>query len=223
MQLSYALRERGLDVPLCIDEAELRCALRKADAGRFEIPLSASHDRTPTATAGDSIRRDVVSAEAIPISCEGTSVPAESSQISPVSATTDTTTVLGFQNVSFSYPAYGGGRKRGKAQASAPLDGYVLRNLSFDLREGECLGIVGPTGSGKSTLLQLCKGLLAPIEGSILSHDRNLTQNAAGCESHHIGITPGRKSSRVSRRWISGTSPGVMPMRWPTMRIIVPG
>ncbi len=43
----------------------------------------------------------------------------------------------------------------------------VLKNISFDLREGELLCIVGPSGCGKSTLLSLIAGLLKPGKGKI--------------------------------------------------------
>jgi NitT/TauT family transport system ATP-binding protein len=43
----------------------------------------------------------------------------------------------------------------------------ALRDVSFDLKEGEVLGIVGPSGCGKSTLLRLMTGLEPPTNGTI--------------------------------------------------------
>jgi NitT/TauT family transport system ATP-binding protein len=43
----------------------------------------------------------------------------------------------------------------------------VLRDISFDVREGEFLCIVGPSGCGKTTLLRLLAGLLKPTSGDI--------------------------------------------------------
>src|SRR3990167_2680896 len=44
----------------------------------------------------------------------------------------------------------------------------ALRNLSFQIQKGECIGIIGATGSGKSTLVDMLLGLLHPYQGSIL-------------------------------------------------------
>ena len=45
---------------------------------------------------------------------------------------------------------------------------WALRNISFDLRRGESIGIVGKNGSGKSTLLQLICGTLKPSQGEVI-------------------------------------------------------
>ncbi len=43
----------------------------------------------------------------------------------------------------------------------------VLKNVGFDIREGEFLGIIGPNGSGKSTLLKSISRCLKPFQGSV--------------------------------------------------------
>ena len=61
--------------------------------------------------------------------------------------------MLQFEKVSFAYPG----------------DEPVLHEISFLVRDGERVGLIGANGSGKSTLLKLIPGLLQPLEGRILA------------------------------------------------------
>ncbi|MBI4963963.1 MAG: ABC transporter ATP-binding protein [Desulfomonile tiedjei] len=47
--------------------------------------------------------------------------------------------------------------------------------VSFDLRRGELLGIIGPNGSGKTTLVNLITGFLTPDSGSVLYGGQEIT------------------------------------------------
>jgi ABC-type polysaccharide/polyol phosphate transport system ATPase subunit len=49
---------------------------------------------------------------------------------------------------------------------------YALRNVSFQLADGESLAIVGSNGAGKSTLLGLAAGLCLPDQGRVLVNGR---------------------------------------------------
>lgn len=48
-----------------------------------------------------------------------------------------------------------------------PGEFFSVRDASFELHEGECLGVIGPNGAGKSTMLKLINGLIRPDAGSI--------------------------------------------------------
>jgi len=48
----------------------------------------------------------------------------------------------------------------------------ALKDISFDVRRGETVGIIGRNGVGKSTLLKLLSGIYMPDTGSIVNHAR---------------------------------------------------
>src|SRR5204863_243209 len=45
---------------------------------------------------------------------------------------------------------------------------WALHDISFTIRRGQSVGIVGPTGAGKSTLIDVLLGLLPPTTGQVL-------------------------------------------------------
>jgi branched-chain amino acid transport system ATP-binding protein len=51
----------------------------------------------------------------------------------------------------------------------------VLWDVSVDVEPGSIAALIGPNGAGKSTLLRTASGMLAPLRGRILLHDRDLT------------------------------------------------
>ncbi|MFD3156085.1 ABC transporter ATP-binding protein [Haloimpatiens sp. FM7330] len=50
----------------------------------------------------------------------------------------------------------------------------AIKNISFNVKEGEFLSIVGPSGCGKSTLLNIIAGLLEPSNGKIFINGKNI-------------------------------------------------
>jgi len=80
------------------------------------------------------------------------------------------------QNVSKLYRLYRRpvDRLRELLPASRPLhtDFWALRDINFNLENGETLGLVGPNGCGKSTLLQIVSGILQPTTGRVVTRGR---------------------------------------------------
>jgi branched-chain amino acid transport system ATP-binding protein len=66
----------------------------------------------------------------------------------------------------------------------------VVQDFSFEVAEGEALGIVGPNGAGKTTLLNLVAGDLRPDKGTVSLGDENLTRLPAHVRCHRgVGRT----------------------------------
>lgn len=55
----------------------------------------------------------------------------------------------------------------------------VLKDISFDVKKGECLTILGSSGSGKSTLLRCINKLEIPSSGEILFHGENILSSSS--------------------------------------------
>ena len=63
----------------------------------------------------------------------------------------------------------------------------VLKDISFDVEQGEILGIIGPSGSGKSTMLRCIAQLETVDDGSIFVCDKPIVQS---------GVYAGKKDLR---------------------------
>jgi len=55
----------------------------------------------------------------------------------------------------------------------------VLKNVSFEVKEGEIFGYLGPNGAGKTTTLRIILGLLNPTSGNAFVMGQNLGENEA--------------------------------------------
>ena len=49
---------------------------------------------------------------------------------------------------------------------------WAVEGVSFELKRGECLGLIGKNGAGKSTLLKILNGIIKPDHGCITMHGR---------------------------------------------------
>jgi lipopolysaccharide transport system ATP-binding protein len=89
------------------------------------------------------------------------------------------------ENLSKCYHIYDAPRDRLKQFVVPPLQRVVrrtpkqyfhefwsLKNVSFEIKKGETVGIIGRNGSGKSTLLQMICGTLNPTSGSVQTYGR---------------------------------------------------
>lgn len=142
-QLALELKRRGLDITPHVDEESVVTEIRAAMGRHIEMSL-----------------------------CDKTAASDEAPQSS------DAAPLIQFEHVYYSYEKSTRERARRRkknapaAQAAEwgndPNAVWALRDISFDVHEGEMLGIAGHTGSGKSTIIQHMNGLVHPTQGRVL-------------------------------------------------------
>jgi ABC-type bacteriocin/lantibiotic exporter with double-glycine peptidase domain len=66
---------------------------------------------------------------------------------------------------------------------------YLFKDINFEIKRGEKIGIVGTTGSGKTTLVNLLIGLLKPSKGEIYIDNKNINENVSNWQNN-IGYAP---------------------------------
>lgn len=142
-QLALELKRRGLDIRPHVDEESVVTEIRAAMGRHIEMSL-----------------------------CNKTAASDEAPQSS------DAAPLIQFEHVYYSYEKSTRERARRRkknapaAQAAEwgndPNAVWALRDISFDVHEGEMLGIAGHTGSGKSTIIQHMNGLVHPTQGRVL-------------------------------------------------------
>lgn len=110
--------------------------------------------------------------------------------------------VISVRGVGKMYPLYAQPRDRLKQSIKEVLPGFLanktrqfhrqhwaLNDISFNLKRGETLGIIGKNGSGKSTLLQIISGTLSPTNGQVWVRGRvaALLELGSGFNSEFTG------------------------------------
>ncbi|GKU80348.1 metal ABC transporter ATP-binding protein [Paenibacillus sp. L3-i20] len=65
----------------------------------------------------------------------------------------------------------------------------VLRNVTFEVKEGELIGVIGPNGAGKSTMMKAALGLIPSISGEVLVYGKPYKS-----QRKLIGYVPQRES-----------------------------
>jgi len=73
-------------------------------------------------------------------------------------------------------------------RAVDPVDDRALRQVTFDVRPGRTVAVVGPTGSGKSTLMTLLVRLVDPDTGAVLLDGADLRTLRRGGVSRHAAV-----------------------------------
>lgn len=84
---------------------------------------------------------------------------------------------------SFIYGARDIGRavlRKGDDDSLQKSEFWAVRNISFELRQGESIGVVGLNGSGKTTLMRMISGILKPTTGKISVQGRIAPMLALG-------------------------------------------
>ncbi|KRG14317.1 cobalt transporter ATP-binding subunit [Virgibacillus soli] len=82
-------------------------------------------------------------------------------------------TVISIQNISFKYD---------------DQESYALRDVSFSVKEGEWLAIVGHNGSGKSTLAKILNGLQFPESGKVIVGNHELNGDTIWDVRRQVGM-----------------------------------
>jgi branched-chain amino acid transport system ATP-binding protein len=58
----------------------------------------------------------------------------------------------------------------------------ALKDVTFDLPEGQIMGLIGPNGAGKTTLFNVINGVYSPTEGRVMFRGRDIT----GSKTYHV-------------------------------------
>jgi ABC-type polysaccharide/polyol phosphate transport system ATPase subunit len=116
--------------------------------------------------------------------------------------------VIEAKNLSKKYIVYKNGLSRLRdwvvpATTAGKQEFWALRDVSFEIGSGECLGIIGSNGAGKSTLLRLLTGISKPTSGDLNVEGRIASLLELGV-GFHLGL-PGRENILLGARFLGLT------------------
>lgn len=86
----------------------------------------------------------------------------------------------------------------------------LLKNISFELHEGDSIGVLGSNGAGKTTLLRLLSGVYKPTAGSL-----TVNGSSYGLFNVHIGMKP--EASGLENIYLRGLQMG---MGFPAIKLV---
>ena len=66
-------------------------------------------------------------------------------------------------------------------------DTTVVDDVSFEIAQGECLGVIGPNGAGKTTTIRMCLGLSVPDGGSVTAFGLSMPRDALAIKAQ-LGV-----------------------------------
>ena len=104
-------------------------------------------------------------------------------------------TAIAVKNVSKMYKLYSKPSDRlkeslGLSRMKKYVEHYALNHMSFEVKKGETVGLIGTNGSGKSTMLKIITGILNPTEGKVEIEGRisALWELGAGFNMEYTGL-----------------------------------
>jgi NitT/TauT family transport system ATP-binding protein len=132
-----------------------------AGHGRHAAGTPASEPTIPTQEGTADMTPDQISTEGI-VTSQGGVAETPDGLLTVGRTMPDGEAMLAVRNLKKVYHTDGG-------------DIEAVRNLTFDLPQGQLACLVGPSGSGKTTLLKCISGLLAPTSGEVTLHGKKVT------------------------------------------------
>lgn len=115
----------------------------------------------------------------------------------PEAKIADDTVLLRLENVGLYYSRRQGFMKRSRF--------WALKDVSFDLRAGETLGVIGKNGVGKSTLLRVLAGIIAPDTGNVELYRPGLRISLISLGAGFVPFLSGRENAILNGMMLGAT------------------